>query len=193
MSGRGGRGCGGRGGHAGRGSGGGRGSAYSGSKGKTTKDGLCKDLEGKVFDFGTTLVADEMGIMQEKIVQYIGVKYGEDIANEIKNKTRVISSAPTYSSVMLTHHVLRIAFVRNRQVTMKTARLSSCTLLEAEIANNPTNHTLVTQLAKLNNDVSQGDFEAAQDMPIELTNHEQMDYSNECRNQSRRVAMLETH
>ncbi len=102
-------------------------------------------------------------------------------------------SAPTYSSMMLTCHALRIALVRNQQATMKTARLSSRTLLEAEIANDPTNRTLVTELAKLNNDISQGDFEAAQDVPVELTNQERMDYSNEYRNQSRRVAMLETH
>ncbi len=33
----------------------------------------------------------------------------------------------------------------------------------------------------------------AQDVPVELTDQEQMDYSNECRYQSRRVATLETH
>jgi hypothetical protein len=166
MSGHGGRGRSGRGGRAGRGSGGGRGSAYSGGKGKTTKVGLCKDLEGNVFDFETTLAADQMRITQEKIVQYIGAKYGEDIANELQNKTRVVLSAPTYSSVTLTCHTLQIALVRNQQVTMKTARLSSCTLLEAEIANNPTNRTLVTELAKLNNDISQGDFEADRTCPL---------------------------
>jgi hypothetical protein len=76
---------------------------------------------------------------------------------------------------------------------MKTAWLSSCTLLEAEIANDPSNRTLVRELAKLNNDISQGDFKAAQDVPVELTNQEWMDYSNECCNQSRRVAMLDSH
>ncbi len=193
MSGRGGRGCGGRGDRAGRGLGGGRGNAYSGGKRKTTKVGLCKDLKGSVFNFGTTSAANQMGIMQEKIAQYIGAKYGEDIANKLQNKTRVVLSAPTYSSVMLTCHALKIALVRHQQAMMKTARLSSHTLLEAEIANNPTNRTLVTELAKLNNDISQGDFEAAQDVPIELNNQEQIDYSNECHSQSRRVAMLETH
>jgi hypothetical protein len=74
MSGRGGRGRGGRGGRAGRGSSGGRGSAYDGAKARTMKVGLCKDLEGNVFNFGTTLAADQMQSMQEKIAQYIGAK-----------------------------------------------------------------------------------------------------------------------
>ena len=123
-----------------------------------TEVSLCKDLEGFVFDFRTTSVANQMRITQEKIVQYIGAKYGEDIANELQNKTRVVLSAPTYSSVTLTRHALRITLFRNQQATMKTARLSSRALLEAEIANDPTNRTLVTELAKLNNDISQGDF-----------------------------------
>ncbi len=88
MSGRGGRGHGGRGGPASRGPGGGRGNAYIGGRVKTKKVGLCKDLEGNVFNFGTTSAVDQMRILQEKIAQYIGAKYGEDIANKLQNKTR---------------------------------------------------------------------------------------------------------
>jgi hypothetical protein len=74
MSGQGGRDLGGHGGRTDKGSGGGRGSGYSGSKTRMTKIGLCKDLEGNVFDFGTTLAAVQMQILQEKIAQYIGGK-----------------------------------------------------------------------------------------------------------------------
>ncbi len=109
MTGRGGRGCGGgRSGHTARGHDAGRGNTYVG-KGKLAKVGLCKDLEGNIFDFGTTSAADQMRITQEKIAQYIGAKYGEDIANELQNKTRIVVPTPTYSSVMLTRHALRIA------------------------------------------------------------------------------------
>jgi hypothetical protein len=76
---------------------------------------------------------------------------------------------------------------------MLTARLSSCTSLEAEIALALGNHSLVMELAKLNQDITQSDFEAAQDVPIKLNDQEQINYSNECRNHSRRISMLETH
>jgi hypothetical protein len=102
MSGRGGRGRGGCGGRAGRGPGGVRGNAYTGGRVKTTKVGLCKDLEGNVFDFGTTSAVDQMQISQEKIAQYIGAKYGEDIANKLQNKTRIVLSAPAYPSTTMT-------------------------------------------------------------------------------------------
>ncbi len=102
MNGQGGRGRGGRGGRAGRGPGGGRGNAYTGGRVKTTKVGLCKDLEGNVFDFGTTSAANQMRITQEKIAQFIGAKYGENIANKLQNKTRIVFSAPAYLSAMMT-------------------------------------------------------------------------------------------
>ncbi len=189
----GGRGRGGRGGHAGRGPGGGRGNAYTSGSVKMTKVGLCKDLEGNVFNFGTTSTADQMQIRQEKIVQYNGAKYREDIANELQNKTKIVFSAPVYPSATMTQHALQITPVRSQQVRMLTARLSSRTSLEAEIALAPGNQSLVMELVKLNQDIAQADFEAAQDTPVELNDHEQIDYSNKCRNHSRRISTLETH
>ncbi len=102
-------------------------------------------------------------------------------------------SAPAYPSMTMTQHALWIALVRSQQAAMLTARLSSHTSLEAEIALAPGNHSLVMELAKLNQDIDQADFEAAQDVPIKLNDQEQIDYSNECQNHSRRISTLETH
>ncbi len=157
------------------------------------KAGLCKDLEGNVFNFGTTSAAEQMRILQEKIAQYIGAKYGEDIANGLQNKMRIVLSAPAYPSMTMTQHALWIVLVRSQQVAMLTARLLSHTLLEAEIALAQGDRSLVMELAKLNQDIAQADFEAAQDVPIKLNDQEQIDYSNECRNHSRRISTLETH
>jgi hypothetical protein len=121
-----------------------------------------------------------MRILQEKIAQYIGAKYGEDIANKLQNKTRIVLSAPAYPSMTMTQHGLWIALVKSQQAVMSTARLSSHTSLEAEIALTPGNHSLVMELAKLNQDIAQADFEAAQVVPIELNDQERIDYSNKC-------------
>ncbi len=67
----------------------GRGSGYS-SKPKTTKVGLCKELEGHIFDYGGHVAANTMRVTQKKIQQYVGIKFGEDIANEINNKKLVV-------------------------------------------------------------------------------------------------------
>ena len=62
----------------------GRGAGYT-SKPKMLKVGLCKELENHIFDYGGSNAADLMRTTQEKITQYIGIKYGEDIANELTN------------------------------------------------------------------------------------------------------------
>ena len=53
---------------------------------------------------------------------------------------------------------------------MSTARQNSHISVEAEILRDPSNRTLVTELVKLNNEIAQADFDAAQDVLILLTN-----------------------
>ncbi len=67
----------------------GHGSGYS-AKPKTTKVGLCKDLESNVFHYGGYNATDTMRVTQEKIQQYVGIKYGKDIANKICNKVTMV-------------------------------------------------------------------------------------------------------
>ena len=63
----------------------GRGQGYQ-TKPKVTKVGLCKELEHHVFDYGGNAAADTMRVTQDKVQQYVGIKYGKDIANELKNR-----------------------------------------------------------------------------------------------------------
>ena len=46
------------------------------SKPKMFKVGLCNELESNIFDYGVSNAADLMRTTQEKIGQYIGIKYG---------------------------------------------------------------------------------------------------------------------
>ncbi len=68
-------GCNGRGSGNGQGQGRVRGTGYT-LKPKTSKVGLCKELESNIFDYGVSNAANLMCTMQEKIGQYVGVKYG---------------------------------------------------------------------------------------------------------------------
>ena len=87
----------------GRGQGRGCGTGYT-SKPKTSKVGLCKELEDNIFDYGVPNAADLMRTTQEKIWQYVGIKYGEDIANELTNKVMVTIPPPVYSTAILLRH-----------------------------------------------------------------------------------------
>ncbi len=74
------------------------------SKPKTSKVGLCKELESNIFDYGISNAANLMCTMQEKIWHYVGIKHGEDIANELTNKTTVTIPPPVYSTAILLRH-----------------------------------------------------------------------------------------
>jgi hypothetical protein len=90
----------GRGPGSGRGQGRGRGTGYT-LKPKTSMVGLCKELENNIFDYGVPNAANLMRTTQEKIGQYVGIKYGEDIANQLTNKTTVTIPPPVYSTAIL--------------------------------------------------------------------------------------------
>ncbi len=81
----------------------GRRSGYS-AKPKTTKVGLCKELESNVFHYGGYNAANTMRVTQEKIQQYVGIKYGKDIANKICNKVTMVLWPPQYSDAIVHRH-----------------------------------------------------------------------------------------
>jgi hypothetical protein len=110
----------GRGSENGRGQGRGRGTEYT-SKPKTLKVGLCTELESNIFDYGISNATDLMRTTQEKIGQYVGIKYGEDIANELTNKTTVAIPPPVYSTAILLRHQEWERHVRRKQKNMRTA------------------------------------------------------------------------
>jgi hypothetical protein len=68
------------------------------------KVGLCKELENNIFDYGVSNATNLMRTTQEKIGQYVGIKYEEDIANELTNKAAVTIPPPVYSTAILLRH-----------------------------------------------------------------------------------------
>ncbi len=81
----------------------GRGSGYS-AKPKTPKVGLCKQLKSNVFHYGGYNAANTMRVTQEKMQQYVGITYSEDIANRICNKVTVVLRPPQYFDVIVNRH-----------------------------------------------------------------------------------------
>jgi len=111
MSGRGANGCGGCcGGSGGMRSHGGRGRGYSGQS-SYCQTGLCKELGYNVFDYGKKGSADLMRTSWEKICQYVGSEYGEDIAKELQNKTQVTVQEPTHTDTVQQRHQQQEAIV----------------------------------------------------------------------------------
>ena len=183
---------GGRGG-AGRG-GGGRGRTYTNNnKPATKKVGLCKDLEANIFDFGTKTAADLMRTTQEKIVQYVGAKFGGDIANELQNRSTVVIPLPTYPTTALSRHSTREVLVRAQQNNLLRAHRSKKAAIEASIVAAPADTDLPIKLAEVENEIAQLEFDISEDLEVQMSEQEKNDYRLNGKTYTDRVNKLKTH
>ena len=138
----------------------------SASKPKTTKIGLYKELEGHIFDYGRHGAANTMQVTQEKIQQYIGIKFGKDIANKIKNETLVVLTPPKYSDATELRHLEYEQLVMKKQSSLMTAlQAKLITLQAAEVAGND----VTLDIANLENEIANLEFESWQEVPHKLT------------------------
>jgi hypothetical protein len=59
-----------------------------------------------VFEYGQKSAADQMRTSWEKLAQYAGTNYGQDISNKLQNKITVILVEPVHTDDVLLKHVL---------------------------------------------------------------------------------------
>jgi hypothetical protein len=166
MSGVGGRnnGCEGRGGRGRGGHGQGQGQNYTGST-ISTKKGLCAYLGIYVFDYGHKSAADQMRTSWEKIVQYVGTNYVQDISNELQNKTPVTLVEPVHTDDVVTRHGVREQMIRAGQLNIHQARKVQQTILQVAVtAGLDVDATM--KLAIIQNEIAQGELAANIDVPV---------------------------
>jgi hypothetical protein len=177
----------GRGSENGRGQGRGRGTGYT-LKPKTSKVGLCKELENNIFDYSLPNATNLMRTTQEKIGQYVGIKYGEDIANELINKATVTIPPPMYSTAILLRHQEWERHVRRKQINMRTA-------LDAKLAQLQSASGIqdAVAIAKVENQAEDIAYHQGQEVPYNLTDSEKLKYKNKSKTHSQCVATLEKH
>ena len=82
-----------------------RGQNYTGAR-MAAKSGLCTALGINVFDYGHRAAADQMRTSWEKLVQFMGTNYGQDISNELQNKIPVILSEAVHTPEVLARHAI---------------------------------------------------------------------------------------
>ena len=170
----------------GQGQGCGCGTGYP-AKPKTMKGGLCKELESHIFDYGVTNAADLMHTAQEKLAQYVGIKYGEDIANKLSNKTKVTIPPPVYSTAIMLRHQEWEKHVRKKQVNIKTAMDIKLGQLKAEAIQDS------VAIAKVKNEIEDIVFQQGQEVPYNITESKKLEFSNKSKTHSYRVTTLEKH
>ena len=185
----------GRGGAGGRGRGRGprnrsRGQNYTGST-RTTKKGLSAALGINVFDYGHKAAADEMRTSWEKLVEYVGTTYGPDISNELQNRQEVVIPQPFHSLAIMTRHAHRVTMIETARTNLAQAREAQRTMLQQAVDDGELEAPM--RLALLENEIAEAAFEAAEDVPIQLTDSEKSENSNKWRTYRERTTLLTKH
>jgi hypothetical protein len=197
MSGRGGRnkgrgGCGrGSANRGGRRRGRGRGQNYTGSVNATNR-GLCTNLGTNVFAYGQKSAADQIRTSWEKLVQYVGTNYGQDINNELQNKVWVVLTEPVHTDDVLARHSVREVMIQNGQLNIQQARQAQETILKAAVQAG-TDMDAPMKLAIIQNEIAQGEFAACIEVPVVLTDSEKTQFSNDWRTFRERNTNLIKH
>jgi hypothetical protein len=134
-----------------------------------------------VFDYGQNTAADQMRTSWEKLVQYVGTNYGQDINNELQNKVWVVLTEPVHTNDVLERHSVREVMIRNVQLNIQQARQAQETILKSAVQSG-TDMDDPMRLAILQNEIAQGEFAASIEVPVVLTDSEKTQFSNDWRN-----------
>ena len=59
-----------------------------------------------MFDYGHKAAADQMRTSWEKLVDYVGMNYGQDISNKLQNKATVTLAKPVHTPAVIQRHAI---------------------------------------------------------------------------------------
>jgi hypothetical protein len=128
----------------------------------------------------------------EKLVQYVGTTYGQDINNKLQNKVWVVLTEPVHTDDVLARHSVREVMIRNGQLNIQQARQAQETIIKAAVQAGTYTDAPV-KLAILQNEIFQGEFSASIEVPVVLTDYEKTQFSNDWRTFRERITNLIKH
>jgi hypothetical protein len=103
--------------------------------------------------------ADQMRTSWEKLLQYVGTNYGQDVSNELQNKVAVVLVEPVHTPAVTARHTTRETMIRNSQEKIQTARRAQPAVLQAAVTGG-TDAEAPMKLAILQNAIAHDEFEA---------------------------------
>jgi hypothetical protein len=132
-----------------------------------------------VFDYGQKSAAYLMRTSWEKLVQYVGTNYGQDINNEPQKNITFDIIEPVHSAEVLRKHGSREAIIRSGKLNIQRARHAQEIILEAAVLTNDPDAPL--KLETPQNEIAQGEFSSSNEVAMELNDSKKTQFSNEWR------------
>ena len=132
---------------------------------------MCNALGTSVFGYSQKSAVDQTRSSWDKLVQYVGTNYGQDISNELQNKLTVNLVEPVHAPEVIVQHIIRERVIRTGQDNIQTARETQNVILEAAVIAG-INDAAPLKLEILENTIVQVEYEANVDVPIVMTDSE---------------------
>jgi hypothetical protein len=145
-----------------------------------------------VFDYGHSAAADQMRTTWEKLVQYAGTTFGQEISNELQNRVTFVLQEPVYDPEVTKRHNKRVRVIRSGQQALKKAREARLSKLEKEVQAG-TNQDAEIQLAILTDEIAQGDLAISEDIAVEMTQAETNLYQSEWKSYRESLKEISKH
>ena len=124
-----------------------------------------------MFGYSQKSAVDQTRSSWDKLVQYVGTNYGQDISNELQNKLTVNLVEPVHAPEVIVQHIIRERVIRTGQDNIQTARETQNVILEAAVIAG-INDAAPLKLEILENTIVQVEYEANVDVPIVMTDSE---------------------
>ena len=86
-----------------------------------------------MFDYGQKSASDQTISSWDKLVQYVGTNYGQDISNELQNKLTVNLVEPVHAPEVIAQHIIRERMIRTGQTNIQTEMKTQNIILEAAV------------------------------------------------------------
>jgi len=170
---------------------GGRGKGRSGSQSTTTANskGLCVALGNHMFDYNKKGAADQVKVTWEKIVDYAGTQYGEDVRRTLSTKKHVVIPVPVYTPEVLAKHAIKeAAHKRSLQILLNGQLISEKML--TKLVQVGTDTDAPVKLAKLQNEIQTTKDGLANPLELVLTQQDNQEFANRTKAYSTQIKEL---
>ena len=129
----------------------------------------------------------------EKLVQHVSNKYIQDINNDPNRKIKVNLITQFHSTEVLVRHATQESLVRTGQYSIQADLQVKAIMVRSEATADPSDAEIPTKIAIMDNNIAKGDYDLANNIPIEMLESEKTAHGNEWRTYRERNANPEIY
>ena len=129
-----------------------------------------------------------MKVTWERVVHHVGTIHGEDISNELLNRTAIVIPKPQYEQTVLDAHQAEMTRRNKQYVRLQSARKTKLDAYKVLVAKDPDAGFAV---AELENDIEEAEFNHSVPLPIIMYGEDKANFDAQWRMYREKLSKLE--